>query len=111
MRKIDDTHYALDRALVDEILADPSVIQGAARFVPSIQDGKANGFRVYTIGADSLLAELGIQNGDTISSINGYQVASADQQLATYDKVKSASRLSVQTSRRGVSVTLEYTIK
>jgi general secretion pathway protein C len=111
VRKIDDTHYEVDRGLVDKILGDPSVIARSARIVPSIKDGKANGFKMYAIRPNSVYAKIGMQNGDTINSINGYEITSPDKALEIYTKVKSASSLSVQVTRRGQPVTMEYTIK
>jgi general secretion pathway protein C len=111
VRKIDDTHYEVDRGLVDKILADPSVIARSARIVPSIKDGKANGFKMYAIRPNSVYAKIGMQNGDTINSINGYEITSPDKALEVYTKVKSASSLSVQVTRRGQPVTMEYSIK
>jgi general secretion pathway protein C len=111
VKKIDDTHYEIDRSLVDKIINDPNVIARSARIVPSIKDGKADGFKMYAIRPNSVYASIGMQNGDTIHSINGYEITSPDKGLEIYQKVKSANSLSVQLTRRGQPVTLEYTIK
>ncbi len=111
VHKIDDTHYDIDRALVDKILGDPSQIARSARIVPSIKDGKANGFKMYAIRPNSVYAKIGMQNGDTIHSINGFEITSPDKALEVYTKVKSANSLSVQVTRRGQPVGMEYTIK
>jgi general secretion pathway protein C len=111
VRKIDDSHYEVDRALVDKILTDPTAIARSARIVPSIKDGKANGFKMYAIRPNSVYAKIGMQNGDTINSINGYEITTPDRALEVYTKVKSASSLSVQVTRRGQPVNMEYTIK
>lgn len=111
VRKIDDTHYEIERSLVDKVLNDPSLIARSARIVPSIKDGKANGFKMYAIRPNSVYAKIGLQNGDTIHSVNGFEITSPDKALEVYTKVKSASSLSVQITRRGQLVTLEYTIK
>jgi general secretion pathway protein C len=111
VHKIDDSHYDIDRALVDKILNDPSAIARSARIVPSIKDGKANGFKMYAIRPNSVYAKIGMQNGDTIHSINGFEITSPDKALEVYTKVKSANSLSVQITRRGAPVSMEYQIK
>jgi general secretion pathway protein C len=111
VHKIDDTHYEVDRALVDKILLDPSQIMRSARIVPSIKDGKANGFKMYAIRPNSVYAKIGMQNGDTIQSINGFEITSPDKALEVYTKVKSANSLSVQITRRGQPVSMDYQIK
>lgn len=111
VKKVDDTHYEIDRSLVDKILNDPNVIARSARIVPSIKDGKANGFKMYAIRPNSVYAKIGMQNGDTIHAINGYEITSPDKALEVYQKVKSASSLSVEVTRRGQPLNLSYSIK
>ena len=82
VKKLDDTHYEIDRALLTKILSDPSVIARAARIVPSIKEGKANGFKMYAIRPNSPYSRIGFQNGDTIHSINGFEMTSPDKALA-----------------------------
>jgi len=82
-----------------------------ARFVPSVRDGKPNGFKVYAIRPSSLFGKIGMQNGDTIKSINGNEMSTPDQALSLYTKLRSASHLTLSIERRGETVTMDYTIK
>lgn len=111
VKKIDDTHYEIDRALVDKALGDPTIVARAARIVPSIKDGKPNGFKLYAIRPNSVFAKLGLQNGDTLHAINGFDMTSPDKALEVYTKVKSASNLSINVTRRGKPQQMEYTIR
>jgi general secretion pathway protein C len=111
VKKIDDTHYEIDRALMDKVMNDTSLLARAARIVPSIQGGKNNGFKLYAIRPNSPFSKLGLQNGDTIQVVNGFEATGFDKALEVLGKVKSASNLSVQILRRGQPVTMEYTIK
>jgi general secretion pathway protein C len=111
VRRVSDTAYEIDRDLVDKILADPSVVARQARIVPSIKDGKANGFKMYAIRPNSVFAKIGLQNGDTIQSINGFDMSSPDKALEVYTKVRSASNLSISILRRGQPVSMDYSIK
>jgi general secretion pathway protein C len=110
IKKIDDTHYEVDRALVEKIIANPTAIRGA-RIVPSIKNGKPNGFKLYAIRPSSAFAKIGLQNGDTIHAINGYDLTSPDKALEVYTKVREANSLSVSVTRRGKSMNMEYTIQ
>ncbi len=101
----------IERALVDKLLSNTSALASAARFVPSVKEGKPNGFKVYAIRPNSLFAKIGLQNGDTIKGINGFEMTSPDKALEVYTKLRSASHLGVQLDRRGETVTLDYTIK
>ena len=111
VKKIDESRYEIDRSLVDKILGDPAVVMRQARIVPSIVNGKPNGFKMYAIRPNSVFAKIGMQNGDTITSINGFEMTSPDKALEVYTKVRSASNLSVSILRRGQPASMEYTIK
>jgi general secretion pathway protein C len=101
----------VERALVDRLLANTTMLASAARFVPSMKDGKPNGFKLYAIRPNSIFGKLQLQNGDNIKAINGSDMTTPDAALALYSKLRNASHLSVQVERRGENITLDYTIR
>jgi len=101
----------IDRPLIDKLLANTTLLATSARFVPSIKDGRPNGFKLYAIRPNSIFGKIGLQNGDTVKSINGMEMSSPDQALGVYTKVRSASHLTVSVERRGETATLDYTIR
>jgi general secretion pathway protein C len=101
----------VERQLVERLLANTTMLATAARFVPSMKDGKANGFKLYAIRPNSIFGKLQFQNGDTITAINGSDMSTPDAALALYTKLRNASHLSAQVERRGEKVTLDYTIR
>ncbi len=111
IKKVDDTHYEVDRSLVDKLLANPMSVARGARIVPSIKNGKSNGFKLYAIRPSSIYAKLGLMNGDTIHAVNGFDLTTPDKALEVYTKVKESSNLSVSVTRRGKSVNLDYNIQ
>ena len=111
IKKIDDTTFEVDRSLVDKLLANPLAASKGARVTPSIKNGKPNGIKLYAIRPSSIYSKLGLSNGDTIHSINGFELDSLDKGLEVYQKVKDASGLQVSVTRRGKPVTLNYSIK
>ena len=101
----------IERALVDKLLANTMSLATAARFLPSVKDGRPNGFKLYAIRPNSIFDKIGLQNGDTIKAINGNEMTTPDAALGLYSKLRSASHLSAQVDRRGATVTLDYTIR
>jgi general secretion pathway protein C len=83
----------------------------SVRVVPSVKDGRPNGFKLYAIRPGSLFALNGLENGDTVRSINGMDMSSPDRALEVYTKLRNASHLSVQVERRGSALGLDYTIR
>ena len=55
--------------------------------------------------------DIGLQNGDTIHSINGFDITTPDKALEVYTKVRSASNLTIDLSRRGKPLSMEYSIR
>jgi general secretion pathway protein C len=101
----------VEKKLVESLLANTTQLATAARFVPSIKDGKPNGFKLYAIRPNSIFGKIGLQNGDTIKAINGNDMTTPDAALALYSKLRNASHLSVQVERRGETVTMDYSIR
>ncbi|HZS39733.1 MAG TPA: type II secretion system protein GspC [Polyangia bacterium] len=101
----------IERQFVEKMLSNTAALATAARFVPSIKDGKPNGFKLYAIRPNSIFGRIGLQNGDTIKAINGMDMSSPDKALEIYTKLRSASHLSVAVERRGENTTLDYSIR
>ncbi len=110
IKKIDDNNYEIDKALVDKILGNPMVAVRGARVVPARKDGKPDGFKLYSIRPDSIYGKLGLINGDTLESINGFELTSLDKGLEVYAKLKDATSLEVDLTRKGKPLVIKYTI-
>lgn len=111
VKKTGENSFEIDRDVVQKVLENPAAVARGARIVPSIRNGKANGFKLYAIRPSSVYAKIGLMNGDTIHSINGMELSSPDKALEVYMKLREASSLSVNATRRGKPVTLNYNIK
>jgi general secretion pathway protein C len=111
IKRVDDSNFDIDRALVDRVLANPMSVAKGARVVPSIKNGKPNGFKLYAIRPTSVYSKLGLMNGDTINSVNGFDLTTPDKALEVYTKVRESNNLSITVTRRGKSVSMNYNIK
>ena len=111
IKKIDESNYEIDKSLVEKVLLNPMAIAKGARVVPSMKNGKPDGFKLYAIRPSSAFAKMGLTNGDTLQAINGFELTSADKALEVYTKLRDATSLEVEVTRRGKPVTLKYTIR
>lgn len=80
------------------------------RIVPEISGGKSVGIKMFGIRPGSCVAELGFKNGDSLRRINGHSVASPDDALETYTRLRGAKRVSVDIVRAGKPTTLVYVV-
>ncbi len=111
IKKIGEHNYEVQRQTVDSLLGNMSLLSRSARIVPEIRDGKAAGFRLFSVRPDGPFAKIGLQNGDVISAINGLEMTSPDKALEVYTKLKSSSHLSVGLERNGQKINKEYNIR
>jgi len=111
IKKIDDNTFEIDKSLVEKVLLNPMAVAKGARVVPAMKNGKPEGFKLYAIRPTSVYSKLGLTNGDTLTSINGFELTSADKALEVYTKLREATSLELDVTRRGKPVTLKYTIR
>jgi len=109
--RIDDNHVSVPRSTVDRVLANPMGFSRGARVVPAIKNGRVDGFKLYAIRPNSIFSALNLMNGDTVHSINGYEIEDTAQALEVYTKVKDASSLDIVVIRRGREVNLTIDIR
>lgn len=111
IQRVSDNEFNVDRSVVDQILENQAELMRSARIVPEQKDGKVVGIRLFGIRPDTLLGSLGLQNGDRLESINGFNMASPEKALEAYARLRTASNLNVKISRRGQSMSIDYRIK
>lgn len=111
IRKVGEGKYEIQRSALNKVLANTTLLARSARIVPSVRNGKPNGFKLYAIRPGSLYGLLGMSNGDTINAINGHPINTPDKALEIYTKLRRASHVAISFTRRGKSQTSEYTIR
>jgi general secretion pathway protein C len=111
IHKVSDTEFNIDRSVVDQILENQAELMKSARIVPEQKDGKVVGVRMFGIRPDTLLGALGLQNGDRLETLNGFNMASPEKALEAYARLRTASALNVKVNRRGAPVSIDLHIK
>lgn len=111
IHKVSDTEFNIDRSVVDQILENQAELMKSARIVPEQKDGKVVGVRLFGIRPDTLLGSLGLQNGDRLETLNGFNMASPEKALEAYARLRTASALNVKVNRRGAPVSIDLHIK
>ena len=111
IKKTGDTEYDIDRGVVDKILENQSELMRQARIVPEQENGRVVGIRLQGLRKDSLLDVLGMQNGDRLQTINGFDMSSPEKALEAYARLRTANKLTVQVVRGGKTINLDYNIR
>lgn len=111
IHQVSDTNYTINRGLVDRLLANQAALMSAARVIPHEEDGRTVGMKIYGIRRSSLLGRLGVQNGDMLRTINGFDLTDPNSILQAYTQLRAADHLTLQVVRRGNPVSMDYQIQ
>ena len=111
INRVSDTQFNIQRSLVDQILTNQAELMRTARIIPHEENGRVVGVKMYGIRRSSLLGRLGVQNGDMLRTINGYDMSSPDSALEAYARLREADHLTLSVVRRGQAMTIDYNIQ
>lgn len=111
IHKVSETEFNIERSVVDNVLENQAELMKSARIVPEKEGDKIVGIRLFGIRPDSLLGTLGIENGDRLQSINGFEMSDPQKALEAYARLRTAERLTVSVNRRGKPMNIDFNIK
>jgi general secretion pathway protein C len=109
--RVSANEFNVDRSVVDKILENQAELMKQARIVPEQENGKLVGIRLFGVRPDTLLGVLGMENGDRLETINGFDMTSPEKALEAYARLRTADHLTVKVNRRGSPTNLDYNIK
>lgn len=109
--QLNDREFLVDAQTANDILEDQAGFMGAMRIVPEQQNGKVVGIRMFGVTPHSLPGLLGIENGDRIETINGYEISNPENALSAYSSLRrNSGDVRVIVNRHGHSLSLHYRI-
>ena len=111
IQRIGPNEFNVDRGVVDKILENQAELMRQARIVPEQENGKVVGIRLFGVRADTLLGTLGMENGDRLEKINGFDMTSPEKALEAYARLRTADHLTISLNRKGQEQNLDYNIK
>jgi general secretion pathway protein C len=99
------------RSDVQDALKNINTLLSQVRIRPHFKDGKADGLAISNIKGGSIFARLGLRDGDIVQGVNNRPIRSPDDIVSFYNKLTSASSMSLQINRRGQGRTINYRIR
>lgn len=100
----------IDRPTVNRILEAQAELM-KARIAPEKDGDRILGMKVTGIKPGSVLAQIGIENGDRLESVNGYEMSDPQRMLEAYARLRIADRLVLRVTRGGKPTEIRYTIQ
>ncbi|HVK67472.1 MAG TPA: type II secretion system protein GspC [Polyangium sp.] len=111
IHKVSENQFDIERSVVDQILENQAELMRSARIVPEKEGDKVVGIRLFGVRPESLLGTLGLENGDRLQSINGFEMADPQKALEAYARLRTADKLQVSVNRRGKPMNIDFNIK
>lgn len=109
--KIAEGKYVVSQSELEKTLTNLNDVAMQARIVPNFEGGKANGFKIFNIKANSIYEKIGLKNGDVIQKINGFEINSPDKAFEVYQKLKDSKAINIEINRGGSNMSMDYTIR
>ena len=103
--KISENEYVIERNGPQKMQQLQQAFMKAARVV----DGQ--GVRLQRSSQTTILGQLGMQKGDLVKTVNGYDMTNPDKSMEAYGVIKTAKKVQVVLERDGKPVTLDVTLK
>jgi type II secretion system protein C len=110
--KVSETEYTISRETFDKYMSDIEGLSKLGRgLLHRAPDGGFDGYRLTSIRRNSVAEQLGIRNGDIVHAVNGQSLDSVQSALSAYNSMGSQSNFSIEVTRRGEKVNLQYSIQ
>jgi len=109
--KIGPNEYAIERSAVDRILEAQAELM-KQRIVQDKEGDRVVGVKIFGIKPGSVLSMLGIENGDRLETLNGFEMSNPEKMLEAYARLRTgADRLQIHLTRAGKPINVDYTIR
>lgn len=82
-----------------------------ARLLPSVKDGKVEGFRMSEVKPQGVFAAVGLKNGDVLLKINEFPIDSPEKAIQSFMTLKGQNRIKLDLLRDGAPTSLTYDIR
>lgn len=103
--------FNVTRAAVDQALSDLPKVLTQARAVPNIENGVANGYKLFQIVPGSIYQTIGLQNGDTLMALDGNPMNDPAKAFELLNQLKTSSRMELTVKRNGKVQNFTYEIR
>lgn len=111
IRRLSPNRYLLDRSTVDGNLKNMPKLFTEIRAVPNLNNGSSNGFRLSEIESGSVFQQIGLRDGDILTSVSGQPMTDPAKALAVLLALRTSSSITLSVMRNGAPMQLYYTVR
>jgi general secretion pathway protein C len=104
-------NYVVDQRALNAALDNIGQAMTDARLLPSMKDGKVEGFRASEVKPQGIFGTIGIKNGDVLLRMNDFPIDSPEKAIQSFASLKGQSRIKLDLIRDGQPTTFNYDIR
>ena len=104
-------NYVIDQRALNASLDNIGQAMTDARLLPSMKDGKVEGFRASEVKPQGIFGTIGIKNGDILLRMNDFPIDSPEKAIQSFATLKGQSRIKLDLIRDGQPATFNYDIR
>ncbi|MGH8503544.1 MAG: type II secretion system protein GspC [Gammaproteobacteria bacterium] len=98
-------------AVRQQILQDPGRLGDMVQAAPVNENGQFKGYRLTPQGNTQLFEQIGLQEGDIVTAVNGIAIDRPDKGLLALQDLVKADQVSVTLLRNGTEITVEHSLR
>lgn len=103
--------YIIDQRALNSALDNIGQAMTDARLLPSMKDGKVEGFRISEVKPQGIFGTIGMKNGDVLLRMNDFPIDSPEKAIQSLASLKGQSRIRLDLVRDGQPATFNYDIR
>ena len=104
-------NYVIDQRALNAALDNIGQAMTDARLLPSVKDGRVEGFRASEVKPQGIFGTIGIKNGDVLLRMNDFPIDSPEKAIQSFASLKGQSRVKLDLIRDGQPTTFNYDIR
>src|SRR5271154_3094257 len=111
LKKLGPGKFEVSRNEVQQTMENPAQFFSQMRALPHFVNGKTDGFSISQVQPGSVFDQLGLQNGDLLTSIDGQPVTNPMQAMALIQSVKTAPAIDLVVNRGGAPTSVHLDLR
>ena len=103
--------FEVSRAEVQQTMENPAQFFSQMRALPHFVNGKTDGFSISQVQPGSVFQQIGLQDGDLLTSIQGQPVTNPMQAMGLIQAMKTASAIDLTVNRGGTPTSVHLDLR
>jgi general secretion pathway protein C len=111
VHRVGPHQYVIERSSVQRNLQNMGQLFTQMRAMPNVENGQTDGFKLSEVVPGSMFSQMGLRNGDVVTSVGDQQLNDPTQAIALLNSLRDANSLTITVMRHGRPVELNYQIE